>query len=298
MQSQSVPNRTHPFDLAHPEEYARWRESKLALHPTRVEDLIVEIRDPRRLTDNEANAILDRCRRANMAIYASRSFDDPDKAIPRQLGRQLGLTRLDHNRGADDDAISSITVQADALHRGFIPYSTRPIAWHTDGYYNASHQQINAMVLHCVRPAAEGGTNDLLDSEIAYILLRDRDPELIRNLMHHQAMTIPANIVDGTEQRPERTGPVFSVQIDGHLHMRYTDRTRSILWRDDPVTAEAVAALKDILHKKTAWHFCAKLEPGWGLVGNNPLHTRTGFADDERPRLLYRARYYDRIAGT
>ncbi len=298
MESQSAPNRTHPFDLAHPEKYARWRESKLELHPTRIEDLIVEIRDPRRLTDNEANAILDRCRRANMAIYASRSLDDPDKEIPRQLGRQLGLTRLDHNRGADDDAISSITVQADALHRGFIPYSTGPIAWHTDGYYNASHQQIHAMVLHCVHPAAEGGTNDLLDSEIAYILLRDRDPELIRNLMHRQAMTIPANIVDGTEQRPERTGPVFSLQIDGHLHMRYTDRTRSILWRDDPDTAEAVAALKDILHKKTAWHFCAKLEPGWGLVGNNPLHTRTGFVDGARPRLLYRARYYDRIAGT
>ncbi len=39
-------------------------------------------------------------------------------------------------------------------------------------------------------------------------------------------------------------------------------------------------------------------EPGWGLICNNVLHTRTGFADGQPPRLLYRARYYDRLAGT
>jgi hypothetical protein len=34
-----------------------------------------------------------------------------------------------------------------------------------------------------------------------------------------------------------------------------------------------------------------------GLVCNNVLHDRTGFDDDpSRPRLLYRARYLDRIA--
>ncbi len=32
---------------------------------------------------------------------------------------------------------------------------------------------------------------------------------------------------------------------------------------------------------------------------NNVLHDRAGFSDDEsHRRLLYRARYYDRIAGT
>jgi hypothetical protein len=36
-----------------------------------------------------------------------------------------------------------------------------------------------------------------------------------------------------------------------------------------------------------------------GLVGNNVLHDRAGFNDDEtHHRLLYRARYYDRIRGT
>jgi hypothetical protein len=241
---------------------------------------------------------VDRCRRANTAIYASRNGDEPDKEIPRLLGQQLGLTRLDTNMGADDDAISSLTVQDDALHRGYIPYSNRPIAWHTDGYYNAPECQIHGMVLHCVQPAEDGGDNGILDHEILYILIRDRNPDFIRALMHPRAMTIPANVVDGRELRPERSGPVFSVCKDGHLHVRYTDRNRSILWRDDRLTRDAVACLKDVLHQRTAWHFKARLETGWGLVSNNALHSRTKFEDGTYPRLLFRARYYDRIAGT
>ncbi|CAK0762686.1 hypothetical protein CCP3SC1AL1_3120004 [Gammaproteobacteria bacterium] len=39
----------------------------------------------------------------------------------------------------------------------------------------------------------------------------------------------------------------------------------------------------------------ATLSVGQGLVGNNFLHDRRGFTDDPAsPRLIYRARYYDR----
>jgi len=289
---------TYPFDLDRPEDYALWRERKLDEHPARIEDLMVEIDDPRHLTPAEHGAILDRCRRANMAIYVSHTGGDPDKEIPRLLGTQLGLQRFDHNMGADEDAISSLTVRSDALHRGYIPYSNRPIAWHTDGYYNSPDRQIRGLLLHCVQRAESGGENDLLDHEIAYILLRDQSPELVRALMHPQAMTIPANRVDGKELRADQAGPVFSVYPDGHLHMRYTDRIRSILWHDDSLTAKAVTCLKEILHQRTAWHFRGRLEAGCGLVSNNTLHTRTGFEDSGVPRLLYRARYYDRISGT
>jgi len=38
------------------------------------------------------------------------------------------------------------------------------------------------------------------------------------------------------------------------------------------------------------------LQPGMGLLCNNVLHDRSGFTDDPaRPRLIYRARYHDRI---
>lgn len=287
-----------PFDLAAESAYQLWRERKLAEAPTQLEDLLVEVNDPRQLKPAEQAAILERCQRANMAIYIGKTGDDPDKAIPTQLGAAFGLQRLDHNRGADDDAITSLTVQTDARHRDYIPYSNRPIAWHTDGYYNAPEQRIDSLLLHCVHPAEQGGANDLLDHEIVYILVRDQSHEYIRALMQPDCMTIPASYVDGEQVRPDRTGPVFSIRADGQLHMRYTHRARNISWRDDPLTREAVAYLKATLERDTDWHLQGRLESGWGLISNNVLHTRTGFSDGDTPRLLYRARYYDRIQGT
>ncbi len=47
--------------------------------------------------------------------------------------------------------------------------------------------------------------------------------------------------------------------------------------------------------------FAIVLAAGEGLLCNNVLHNRTEFADDVdkgMTRLIYRARYYDRIRGT
>jgi len=293
-----MPKHANPLSLDDRTAYADWRGTKLDGCPRRIDDLIVEVNDPRRLTDAEYAAILDRCRRANLAVYVGRTGDDPDKDIPRLLGERFGLRRLDRNPGADADAITSITIQSDALHSGYIPYTDRPIAWHTDGYYNAPDRQIHAFILHCVRPSANGGENGLLDPEMAYIRLRDRDPEHVRALMQPDAMTIPPNSIDGVELRPASVGPVFSCDAGGHLLMRYTDRRRNILWRDDPATSAAVTALREVFEAADTPVFRARLEPGWGVICNNVLHSRTRFNDDGSPRLLYRARYYDRIEGT
>ncbi len=288
----------NPFDLANNEAYKRWREQKLTDYPTSLDQLIVEIGNPRNLRQSEYDALMTCCRKSNMAIWAGLSGHDSDKNTIRQLGEQFGLHRLDHNMCADNDAITSLTVQPDALHRGYIPYSNRPIAWHTDGYYNQSEEQIHGLLLHCVEPAAKGGENALLDHEIVYLQIRDYQPAYIQALMHPQAMTIPANQVDGEILRPARSGPVFSIAPDGHLHMRYTDRSRSIEWRADPLLAEAVNYLKALLNAPSPWHFRGKLDAGQGLLSNNVLHTRSAFNKDESQRLLYRARYFDRIQGT
>jgi len=79
--------------------------------------------------------------------------------------------------------------------------------------------------------------------------------------------------------------------------MRYTDRSRSILWRNDALTHEAVAALKQLLKEDLTYHFEQTLQPGQGLLCNNVLHTRRGFDQGESERLFYRARFYDRIEG-
>jgi hypothetical protein len=290
-----------PFDLANIGAYARWRERKLASYPREASGLIVAVRDPRALSVEERQQLLDVLRVTNMVIYSSQLIDVEDKDIPRKLGEQFGLAHLDPNMLADDDGITSLTVVEGKLKRGYIPYSDKRLLWHTDGYYNTPEHQIQAFILHCVRPAAgEGGVNGLLDPEIVYIRLRDRDPALIEALMRPDAMTIPANIESGVETRPAQSGPVFSLDsATGSLHMRYTARTRSIEWADDRVIQAAVQALEDVITNEKDYLFHYKLAAGQGLLANNVLHNRTAFEHNpEQARLIYRARYYDRIAGT
>ncbi len=289
------------FRLDDAAAYAAWREQKLAAAPRRIEDIVVAIGDPRALTSAERERLLALCATANMAVYVSGTGSDPDKEIPRRLGAQLGLHRLDGNYLADDDGISPLSAmapEADGRRREFIPYTNKPIRWHTDGYYNPPERTVRGLILHCVQSAASGGENQLLDHEIAYILLRDRDPDHIRALMAGDAMTIPARVEEDGVARAEQPGPVFSIDGNGFLHMRYTARTRSIVWKDDPATRAAVAALENILEEGTPWSLRGRLEPGMGLVCNNVLHDRSGFADAaDRHRLLYRARYFDRVTG-
>jgi len=289
-----------PFDPDNISGYERWRERKLADYPEAIGDLVVEVRDPRRLTPAEHGALLECCRKTNMAIYAGPTGSDPDKAIPAALGEQFGLTELDRNMGADDDGITALRVVEGGEWRGhYIPYTNRPIHWHTDGYYNTPEQQIQGLLLHCVSPAASGGENAMLDHEIAYIHLRDLNPDYIRALQSQLAMTIPANVEAGREIRPARAGPVFSTLPGGQLHMRYTARTRSVEWAADDLTLEAAAALQAFLQSPSPWIYRATLQPGQGLLSNNVLHDRNGFTDGEtQTRQLYRLRYYQRIANT
>jgi hypothetical protein len=137
----------------------------------------------------------------------------------------------------------------------------------------------------------------LLDHEIAYILLRDDNPDCIRAFTQVDAMVIPPRNAESGVARAAQAGPVFSVDAEGFLHMRYTARTISIAWRSDAATQTAVAALTRLLAVSTPWTLRGRLEPGMGLVCNNVLHDRSGFVDTpQRHRLLYRARYHDRIA--
>ena len=285
----------NPFDLGDDEAYRRWRDRKLAGAPSSVSDLIVEVRDPRALTEAERGALMARIERCNMAIYAG-SMRDEDADIPRRLGEQFGLLRLDANWLAGEDGISEIRVFDDGTQKRYIPYTDRPIKWHTDGYYNPPDWQIRGMVLHCVRPAASGGENRLMDHEMAYLLLREQGAEHIRALMQPDAMLIPERVDEKDGVRAAQGGPVFSLDSGGHLHMRYTARTRSIAWRQDAVTQAASAALDRLLNLPSPHVFQAQLEAGMGLLCNNVLHDRAAFSDDPaRPRLLYRARYLDRI---
>jgi len=297
----SDPPQGSPFSLQSDAAYQRWREAKLNAYPVSTEDLVVEVDNPLELTEAEADAMLKVSRKTNMVIYAGRTGRE-DKEIPRAIGDRFGLRRLDSHMLADDDGITSLQVVPSKSQRGYIPYSNKRLLWHTDGYYHGTDSRIGAFVLHCVSPAVEGGQNSLMDHEIAYILMRDANPDHVRALMSPDAMTIPPNTEAGTETRAAVTGPVFSVDpIGGNLHMRYTARTRSIAWKQDAATQEAVKFLEHLLAGESPYMFRHTLGANQGLLCNNVLHNRTAFTDDVgrgMARLVYRARYHDRIRGT
>ena len=290
----------NPFLPGDEAAYRAWREQKLQAYPTEVSALRVPIADPGDVSDAEYAAIVSRCTETNMAIYDLGRGSAAGKGTVRALGRRFGLMRLDGNLYADEDSITSLQVTAAPRQRDYIPYTNRRLNWHTDGYYNVPEERIRGIVMHCVRDAWRGGESRFLDHEIAYILLRDANPRYIWALMQSDAMTIPPNIHDGVEIRGAATGPVFSVEKrTGNLHMRYSARKRHINWKDDADTRAAVAFLQDLWMNGCPYMYHHRLVPGQGVICNNVLHNRAAFEDSAAgSRLLYRARYYDRVRGT
>ena len=292
----------NPFALDDEQTYLQWRRRKLARFPATVDQLMVTVDRGWELSALEFERMMDGCRRANMVMYSLVQGDFADKRLVANLGAQFGLHRLDKNLRADEDAITSLQMVENAALRAYIPYSNRALRWHTDGYYNPLDQQVRGVVMHCVSKAAVGGDNLLLDHEMVYLQLRDKNPEFVAALMAPEVMTIPANVENGVQLRGAQTGPVFSVgPQSGSLHMRFTARNRHISWQQDATTQAAVECLNKLMSEDADYVFHVRLDPGQGIICNNVLHGRSAYQDDAKAgvqRLLYRARYYDRITGT
>jgi len=299
-----------PYSLKNSVEYSRWRDAKLAGMPSCTEELVVELKDTANPTESEQDAIRNRIRRAGMAVYVGPALDDVEASKDQvcALGRCFGLEHLDHNPYADEDAITPLHVAAgtERLETGrkmYIPYTSRPINWHTDGYYNTAARRIRGMVLHCVRQAGtRGGENALFDPEMVYLLMRERDPAMVEAFSAPDAMTIPGNDMDDEVKRGDVSGPVFSLnKSDGSLYMRYTARKRNIVWAADDATQAAVAFMDEILADGgpgEPYIYRHRMAPGQGLICNNVLHTRTAFEDGEgeaEHRMMLRARYLERV---
>lgn len=275
--------------------YREWREAKLRSLPRSVEEIRVQVDGLLSLTVAQKVAINMACKRSNMAIYQCRE-SSVDRAAIVAFASEFGLTRLDHHLCANADGVSELSVASEGVRTGYVPYSNRSLSWHTDGYYNEKERQINAVILHCAQSATTGGGNALLDPEIAYINLRDEDPRFITAFEHPECMTIPPNTGTEGEIRPAVSGPVFSYSSAGDIHMRFSARKKNIQWRDDVVTTEAREFLTEVLEDRNGPVFHYHLQAGEGLISNNVLHNRTAFSDGvDNHRLLYRARFFDRI---
>ncbi len=277
--------------------YQIWREQKLALYPVNPNDLLVEIQDAATPKPAELQQLRFYLARYNFALYRFTKQPNAPKQQVHQLAQSVGLKTLAHNLCADVDSLTAIQVTQHQGQHDYIPYTDKKLSWHTDGYYNAPDEQIHGMLLHCVRPALQGGETQLMDHELAYLLLRDANPAYIHALQHPEAFTIPANILEGKVIRPAQTGPVFSFNAEGSLHMRYSARQKNVLWRDDPSTQAAAQFLLNLWEQESVYKLRYTLQAGEGLICNNVLHCRTAFVDAEEPenkRLLYRGRYLER----
>ncbi len=292
--------RGHPSASTRLDRFLRWRDAKLRAWERWRADPWVELVDPGHLSGAERAALLARVQDANMVLYACRRPGQVTPSCLRQLGAQLGLRRVDPTPYADADGLSALRVGGGGEHE-YIPYTDRRLSWHTDGYYNDPAHPVRAFVLHCAQAAAHGGESWLLDHELACLMLRDVDAGHLDALAQPDAMTIPANVRDGLELRPERRGPVLSSDPhSGRLHMRYTARKRFVIWSPRPEVQAAAACLDELLSASSSFVLRHRLEAGEGLVCNNVLHARSAFCDDRdsgSSRLVYRARYLEPVAA-
>jgi hypothetical protein len=127
-----------PFDLADTTSYLAWRAAKLSNWPCDTEPLRVEVEHLADPQSAEMEAIQSRVAKCNLALIAC---SDPTEIGPTPLlafGRHLGLCRLDNNPCADERAVSVIAVRPTGRASEYIPYTNRPLSWHTDGYYTCA----------------------------------------------------------------------------------------------------------------------------------------------------------------
>tara|TARA_B110000438_G_scaffold68975_1_gene69213 strand:- start:30 stop:929 length:900 start_codon:yes stop_codon:yes gene_type:complete len=295
-----------PRDLKNNDTYLTWREKKLHNYPNKIGDLTVKIDKPGQPNTQQIKEIKNICYKTNMAIYEAPEKIIEDKNIALNMGNSIGLKDIERSLTTEEDGVSELSVENSGIKSNYIPYSSKPLGWHTDGCYNDTDHLINGFLLHCVRAAEGGGENFLLDPDIAYILLRDENSEFIDGLMLPDTLTIPPNIKNDIIVRKQQRGPALSFLSQNNmlnyqaLHLRYTGRKTHVIWKDDVRTIGALDFLKKTLQGDCPYIFRVKLKPGSGLIGNNILHNRTKFQNGDAEiskRLVYRIYYRDRIAN-
>lgn len=291
------------LDLENIGAYRQWVDLKRYSYDKRSADnfhLIVDIDADGNIPEHGLHIIHQHIRCYNFALYRMQGDIADHSAAIKNISQQMGLKELDKNQCASEDRVTKLTVKPQGRASLYIPYSNKAIGWHTDGYYNPMHQRVLAMVLHCERPSAQGGENDLLDPDMAYIHLRNHNPQYITALSRPQVMCIPENIENGVEIRPQTCSAVFmdeSTLTHNHaLAMRFSKRKHNIIWADDALTKEALECLFAFLESDSPYHVRYRLNAGEGVINNNVLHTRSAFTDNAKnKRVYYRARYYNRI---
>ncbi len=280
--------------------YRAWRDKRLQLADQSPDGKVPTIAlAPELDSSSNCNALEELCKNVRdhgFGVYHYGGTENYPADEVEQLHRLLSLTVHDSGVVSDSGNLSllkDLSGNSNTSSRGkFIPYTSKAMGWHTDGYYNDRAKTLRCFTLHCISPAATGGTLSMIDYELLLIALHDENPELIELLCHTKTMTLPANKDNLGHDRPDRHVPVFFGHTDGTLGARFTTRTKNIEWRTTE-TANAAQRAAEILQEHTHWHHRLRLRAGQGIITRNILHKREAFVDapDAAPRQMLRGRY-------
>ena len=267
-------------------EFLRWAEEKEKNIPQNSDGILVNIHDINNVKTSEIAKIKETIYKYNSCIYSSKIALKSNTNLLKFV-ELVGMRTYDCNN-IESNEISTITpLQNSKIN--YIPYTDKPLNWHTDGYYD--RKSIFSWLLHCVNPATQGGENYLLDHELVLreYLLRNDD---INNLMAEDALTIPESKYTS---RSEISTYIFSFKNKyRRLHMRFSMRKDNI--GTSAKASPAIIKLREIIEGNCAkYSLTYKLQKNEGIITNNILHGRKAFKDDKVKRKLLRIRSYERL---
>ena len=272
------------------EDYKRWKDKKLESFTSNLDHLTVHISNPNSVSKPEKNKVISLIDSNSMAFFNIDNINYRDKLSIKKFAFQIGLSDYELDSQSDDDGLAEIT-EHEHNHKisEYIPYTTKELNWHTDGYYNTRDNSILSWLLFCNTPSKKGGVNTYLDHEISYILFNESSGK-IKDLMLETACCIPENILT---KRKEVHNPVYMFDNE-KLHMKFSMRKKNIIWND--ASLEAINILKSIINDSFEYHVTKKFTEGEGVITNNVIHKRTAFTNSEnKNRLLYRLRSKRRV---
>jgi len=282
-----------PFILENETEYKNWRQTKLELYPLNISKFSIPL-DINNFQKKDLDLIKFNMNKYNFALYNFKSELTNNEL--ENFCTMLNLNNSISNLFSDSKNISDIRDHKDTNNNQigeYIPYTNKPLNWHTDGYYYPLNNSVKSFLLHCVNPAHRGGENLLLDHEILYILIRDHNPSYIKILMEKNIMGIPRN--KNNAESTNINGPVFFIDDEYSLNMRFTSRQQNIVWKKSDIIDKIKKFIFNFVESDTKYITKILLKKNQGYIANNILHKREKFFDNKNKRLLKRIRFSKKL---
>lgn len=272
------------------EDYKRWKDNKLGTFTKNLDELTVQITSPNAISKPEKSMVISLLENHNIVFFHIDRVKQTNKSTIKNFASQIGLSNYELDSQSDEDGLTEIKdIKTTEKLSEYVPYTTKELNWHTDGYYTDQKNSVLSWLLFCKTSAESGGINKYLDHEIAYILFNNISKRL-EDLMLDDACCIPENSITN---RKEVFNPVFMFK-NKKLHMKFSMRKKNIIWNNNSL--KAIDVLKSIIKDSSQYHITKKLDTGMGVITNNVIHMRTAFTNSKnKNRLLYRLRSKKRV---